>query len=76
MRGGAVGVLPDLDDVLERRIGRLVGVHQEVGRHHDGAEHVVEVVRDAAGELADQLHLLRLGELVLAGRFCSVVSIA
>ena len=64
-RGGAVGVLPDLDDVLERRVGRLVRVHQEVRRHHDGAEHVVEVVRDAAGELADQLHLLLLVELVL-----------
>ena len=62
---GAVGVLLDLHDVLERRIGRPVRVQQEVGRHHDGAEHVVEVVRDAAGELADRLHLLRLGELVL-----------
>ena len=28
-------------------------------------EHVVEVVRHAAGELADGLHLLRLGELRL-----------
>ena len=27
---------------------------------HDGGEHVVEVVRDAAGELADRLQLLRL----------------
>ena len=40
-------------------------VEQEVGRHHDGGEHVVEVVRDAAGELADRLHLLLLGDLVL-----------
>ena len=27
---------------------------------HDGGEHVVEVVRDAAGELADRLQLVRL----------------
>ena len=72
-RRGAVGVLLDLDDVLERRIGRLVGVEQEVGRHHDGGQHVVEVVRDAAGELADQFHLLLLlhaaFQRALGGRF-------
>ena len=60
-----VGVLLDLHDVLERRIGRLVGVEQEIGRHHDGGQHVVEIVGDAAGELADQLHLLRLRDLGL-----------
>ena len=58
-------VLLDLHDVLERRIGRLVRVQQEVVRHHDGGEHVVEIVRDAAGELADHVHLLRLVDLVL-----------
>ena len=31
-----VGVLLDLHDVLKGRIGRLVRVEQEVGRHHDG----------------------------------------
>ena len=62
---GPVGVLLDLHDVGERRIGRLVGVEQEVGRHHDGGEHIVEIVGDAAGELADELHLLLLGDLVL-----------
>ena len=61
---GAVGVLLDLHDVLERGIGRLVRVEQEVGRHHDGGEHVVEVVRDAAGELADRVHLLHLRDLL------------
>ena len=58
-------VLLDLHDVLERRIGRLVRVQQEVVRHHDGGQHVVEIVRDAAGELADHVHLLRLVDLVL-----------
>ena len=60
-----VGVLLDLHDVLERRIGRLVRIEQEIGRHHDGGQHVVEIVRDAAGKLADQFHLLLLGKLVL-----------
>ena len=31
----------------------------------DDLQHVVEVVRDAAGELADRLHLLRLPQLRL-----------
>ena len=35
-RRGAGRVLLDLHDVLERRIGRLVRVQQEVVRHHDG----------------------------------------
>jgi hypothetical protein len=42
-----------------------VRVQQEVGRHHDGAEQVVEVVRDVAGQPADRFHLLLLSELVL-----------
>ena len=63
--GSPVGVLLDLHDVLERRIGRAVRVQQEIGRHHDGAEQIVEIVRDAAGEAADRLHLLLLRELVL-----------
>ena len=58
-------VLLDLHDVLERRVGRLVRVQQEVVRHHDRGQHVVEVVRDAAGKLADHVHLLRLVDLVL-----------
>ena len=52
-RGGAIGVLLDLDDVLERGVGWLVRVEQEVGRHHDGGQQIVEIVRHAAGKLAD-----------------------
>ncbi len=63
--GGPVGVLLDLHDVLERRIGRPVVREQQVGIAEDGGQHVVEVVRDAARELADGLHLLRLGEALL-----------
>ena len=45
---------------------RLVGngVGQDIDRAGDDGEHVVEVVRDAAGELADRLHLLRLPQLL------------
>ena len=42
----------------------MVG-EQQVRIADDRLQHVVEVVRDAAGELADGLHLLRLGELLL-----------
>ena len=42
----------------------MVG-EQQVGEADDRGQHVVEVVRDAAGELADRLHLLALRELLL-----------
>ena len=38
---------------------------QQGERAHDDGKHVVEVVRDATGELADRLHLLRLAQSVL-----------
>ena len=38
---------------------------QQVGEADHRGQQVVEVVRDAAGQLADRLHLLRLGELEL-----------
>src|SRR3712207_7947889 len=37
----------------------------EVERTDDAGQQVVEVMRDAAGELADRLHLLRLAQLLL-----------
>ena len=40
-------------------------IEHEVRVAGDRREQVVEVVRDAAGEPADRLHLLRLPELVL-----------
>ena len=39
-------------------------VQKEVGRHHDGAKEIVEVVRDIAGKPADRLHLLLLHDLI------------
>ena len=38
---------------------------QRAGMSLDDREHVIEVVRDAGGELADGLHLLRLAQLFL-----------
>ena len=40
-------------------------LQQQVGEADDGGQHVVEVVRHAAGELADRLHLVALGEFEL-----------
>ena len=62
--GAALDRLLDLDRFAARRV---VGpqLHQEqVGRAHDAHQDVVEVVRDAAGEPADRLELLRLPQLL------------
>ena len=51
-------------NVPQRRpVGHAVGEHFDAAGDH--RENVVEVVRDAAGELADRLHLLRLAQLAL-----------
>ena len=42
-------------------------VRQNSDRAGDDGEHIVEVVGDAAGQLADGIHLLRLPELGLGG---------
>jgi type VI protein secretion system component VasF len=38
---------------------------QHFHRADDGGQHVVEIMRDAAGELTDRLHLLRMAQRVL-----------
>ena len=43
------------------------GFGQDLDRAGDDGQDVVEVVGDAAGQLADRLHLLRLAELRLRG---------
>ena len=68
-----IGVLLDLHDVLEGRIGRAVIGEQEIGIADDRGQHIVEVMRDAAGELADRLHLLALrrgSPAACAARWC------
>src|SRR3546814_1398096 len=47
------------------RAARPVAQQQQVGKADHRRQQVVEVVGDAAGELADRLHLLRLDELAL-----------
>ena len=63
--GGAVGVLLDLHDVGEGLVARPVAQQQEVAEADHRRQQVVEVVGDAAGELAHRLDLLRMGELQL-----------
>ena len=45
----------------------LDGVGQDLDRAGDHGQDIVEVVRDAAGELADRLHLLGLPDALLGG---------
>ena len=59
------GGLPDLVDVVGARVALVEGVREQLRIARDRREHVVEVVGDAAGELADRLHLLRLPQLLL-----------
>ena len=66
-RRGVLGGAPDLQRLIaNRRFRRRVLLdHARVAQ--DRRQHVVEVVRHAAGELADRLHLLRFGQPPLEG---------
>jgi hypothetical protein len=59
-RGGA-----HLLEIGAQGIARVQALEREVGVRADHAEQVVEVVRHAAGEAPDGLHLLRRAELLL-----------
>ena len=61
--GGPFGGGEDLIDIPFGG-GQLGAGTQAAGIPRDDGEQIVEVVGDAAGELADGLHLLRLGETV------------
>ena len=65
--GGAVGGVPDLRQVLARlgREGALVQQEGDVAQ--DAGEQIVEVVRDAAGELGDLAGAAELRETLLQG---------
>ena len=63
--GRAIGAALDVHDVAIGGIGRPVRLQQQIGEADDGGQHVVEIVRDAAGELAHRLHLVALRELEL-----------
>ena len=62
-RGAPLGPLDRAVDQARRPAAasrQALAQQLEVAEH--GRQQVVEVVRDAAGELADRLHLLRLAE--------------
>ena len=74
-----VSCAPRFGSLVDRlcQIGelRVAGdaVRQQLDHAEDDGQDVVEVVSDAAGELADRLHLLRLAQLLLqphAARSC------
>ena len=62
--GGALGGLRDLLRGTRRGVVEVRRRQQRGVAVNDG-EDVVEIVRDAAGELADGLHFLRLAQLFL-----------
>ena len=66
--GGAVRVGADLLDVVIVAVARRVAHQHQVASAEDRGQDVVEIVGDAAGELADRLHLGRLGDLALEPR--------
>ena len=51
----------------------LDAVGQDFDRARDHGEHVVEVMGDAAGQLPDRFHFLRLEQLFFGGAFCGDV---
>ena len=66
--GGAFGSRHDLLQVAADRFVRADLLRQQLGIAKYRREHVVEIVRDTASELADGFELLRLSQLLLEGR--------
>ncbi len=71
--GGAVRVGADLLDVVIVAVAGRVAHQHEVAIADDRGQDVVEVVGDAAGELADGLHLRGLGDLALEAILLAIV---
>ncbi|MDW8443939.1 MAG: hypothetical protein RML45_06240 [Acetobacteraceae bacterium] len=64
-RRAAFGAAPDVQQIGLRRLVERTAGEAKVGGGDDGRQQVVEVMRDAARELADRLHLLGLRKLGL-----------
>ena len=64
--GRAFDGFGDRVDIAAAPLFRQFAAAQEIGGGADDGQEVVEVVRDAAGELADGFHLLRLAQRFLA----------
>ena len=59
------GRVADRLDVVAARVAGFELAQQQIAVADHRGHQIVEVVRDAAGELADRLHLLRLAQLLL-----------
>ena len=70
---GAVRIRFDLLDIIIVDVSRRVPHQHQVAVADDRRQDVVEVVRDAAGELADDLHFRRLRNLPLELGFLAIV---
>ncbi len=66
--GRPLAGLLDLEEILPRSDRRRQPFQHQLAEPENRRQHVVEVVRDAAGELADRLQLLRLAQLFLEQR--------
>src|SRR5688572_20495539 len=69
--GGASGSAPDFGNVIGDRALHPELVQKKIAVAEDGGQEIVEVMGDAAGELAKRLHFLGTNQLVLelfAGR--------
>ena len=64
--GAALGRDADDLELAAQRRGHVPVIHQKLGIAEDDGQEIVEVVRDAAAQLADGFHLLELTELLLA----------
>ena len=66
--GGAIGPVHRIADVALCLFGRFADPPlRKFQPADDDSEHIVEIMRDAAGQLADRFHLLRLAKLLLGG---------
>ena len=63
-RSGAVGSLLDLLAACMERIARPQLLQHQGGVPFDYGQQIIEIVRHAAGQSADRLHLLRLPQMV------------
>ncbi len=62
---GALGAFGGRVEIAARpRVLVAEPAPQQVERAHDNGQHIVEVVGDAAGQLPDRLHLLRLAQRI------------
>ncbi len=64
--GGTLDRFGDRIDIAASALFGEIAPAQEIGRGANDGQQIVEVVRDAAGELADRFHLLRLTQHFLA----------